>query len=499
MRLARVLLVIALLPALAPAEDNPARLGEQAVNGGAYTTAVYFLKPAVNSDPRHPSAWNDLCRAYLALDRLDDAIDACFKQIDVNPQIAGVYGTLGAAQWRKGKHDDAISTFQQHVEVEPQNGGAHATLGHYYCELEKYAQAVPELEKAVALEPNNTTAQADLGGAYLSLGQIEKGLAMLQKLAQDHPTLAVLNRVAFKLTAQKTALDLAQQYAQSAVSAAAARLPQTPSNPITVETLRRVSMLANCWDTLGYIYFQQADLDEANKFIAAAWSLDSEGRIAEHRRKIGAGVDRPAAVTPAGKLSPEKASADFYVLQAPKPANPEAQFIRGDESLRPFAKTVADLTPAFVFPDAIPAKLIRRVTLTCPGHNAECSFELQPASAAVFAELNAVPPDTHFTSESGVSRIGSGVTPPVPFYRPPPEYSKQARKKRVQGTVMLSIVVDRSGHPRDIKVIRSLGMGLDEKAIEAVSHWEFHPGMKDGQPVLVQATIEVNFRLLDNP
>ena len=400
MRLASVLFIVALLPVVAPAEDNPARLGQEAVNAGAYTTAVYFLKQAVNADPRHPSAWNDLCRAYLALDKLDDAIDACLKQIEVNPQMPAVYGTLGAAQWRKGKHDDAISTVQQHVEVEPQNGGAHAMLGHYYCELERYTEAVPELEKALAFEPKNIiTAQEDLGGAYLALGQTEKGLAMLQKLAQEHPSPAVLNRVAFKLTAQKTALDLAQQYAQSAVSAAAARLPQVPSNPITVETLRRVSMLANCWNTIGYIYFQQGEIDEANKFIAAAWSLDSEDRIAEHRRQTEPASIARETVSPAGKLSPEKASADFYVLQAPKPANPEARFIRGDESLRPFAKTVADLTPAFVFPDDIPAKLIRRVTLTCPGQDTECNIKLLSAFRATYAELNAVPPNTHFTSD----------------------------------------------------------------------------------------------------
>ena len=56
--------------------------------------------------------------------------------------------------------------------------------------------------------------------------------------------------------------------------------------------------------------------------------------------------------------------------------------------------------------------------------------------------------------------------------------------------------VDTSGHPRNIKVMRSLGLGLDEKAIEAVSQWEFRPGMKDGKPVTVAATVEVNFRLL---
>jgi len=56
--------------------------------------------------------------------------------------------------------------------------------------------------------------------------------------------------------------------------------------------------------------------------------------------------------------------------------------------------------------------------------------------------------------------------------------------------------VDEKGNPRELKVIRPLGLGLDQKAIEAVEKWKFKPGMKDGKPVAVQATIEVNFRLL---
>ena len=61
---------------------------------------------------------------------------------------------------------------------------------------------------------------------------------------------------------------------------------------------------------------------------------------------------------------------------------------------------------------------------------------------------------------------------------------------------MLSVVVDSEGHARNVKVVKSLGMGLDEKAIEAVEKWRFKPGMKDGHPVNVLATIQVNFRLL---
>jgi TonB family protein len=96
----------------------------------------------------------------------------------------------------------------------------------------------------------------------------------------------------------------------------------------------------------------------------------------------------------------------------------------------------------------------------------------------------------------GGIRIGPGMTPPVPIFSPEPEYSEEARKAKFQGTVTLSLVVDEKGNPTQIRVTRPLGLGLDQKAIEAVEKWKFKAGMKDGKPVAVQASVEVNFRLL---
>ena len=96
----------------------------------------------------------------------------------------------------------------------------------------------------------------------------------------------------------------------------------------------------------------------------------------------------------------------------------------------------------------------------------------------------------------GAYRVGGGVSAPSVLFKVEPEYSEEARKAKFQGTVVLSIVVDPSGKARDIRVIRPLGLGLDEKAIEAVMKWRFKPGLKDGGAVPVQATVEVNFRLL---
>jgi protein TonB len=96
----------------------------------------------------------------------------------------------------------------------------------------------------------------------------------------------------------------------------------------------------------------------------------------------------------------------------------------------------------------------------------------------------------------GAYKIGGGVSPPSILFKVEPEYSEEARKAKFQGTVLLFVVVDEKGNPRDIKILRPLGLGLDQKAVEAVEKWKFSPGKKDGKPVAVQAQIEVNFRLL---
>lgn len=96
----------------------------------------------------------------------------------------------------------------------------------------------------------------------------------------------------------------------------------------------------------------------------------------------------------------------------------------------------------------------------------------------------------------GIYRVGGEVSAPVLISKTEPEYSEEARKAKYSGTVLLSLVVDANGLPRDIKVVRPLGLGLDEKAIEAVQKWRFRAGIKGGHPVATQATIEVSFRLL---
>jgi protein TonB len=96
----------------------------------------------------------------------------------------------------------------------------------------------------------------------------------------------------------------------------------------------------------------------------------------------------------------------------------------------------------------------------------------------------------------GLYRVGGGISSPVAIYDPEPEFSDEARRAKYQGIVVLSVIVDAQGKPQNIHVVRALGMGLDEKAIEAVKTWKFKPAMKDGKtPVPVAVNVEVNFHL----
>lgn len=95
----------------------------------------------------------------------------------------------------------------------------------------------------------------------------------------------------------------------------------------------------------------------------------------------------------------------------------------------------------------------------------------------------------------GLFHIGNGVSQPRPIYTPDPEFSEEARRAKYQGVVTLYVIVGVDGRIHNPKVLRSLGMGLDQKALERVKTWKFEPAQKDGHPVPVEMSIEVSFNL----
>jgi TonB family protein len=88
-----------------------------------------------------------------------------------------------------------------------------------------------------------------------------------------------------------------------------------------------------------------------------------------------------------------------------------------------------------------------------------------------------------------------GVTVPEVVFNPEPSFSDEARKAKAQGIVLLWLVVGKDGHTYDVRVGQSLGMGLDEKAIEAVNRWRFRPATLNGQPVATRIAVQVDFHL----
>jgi TonB family protein len=116
-------------------------------------------------------------------------------------------------------------------------------------------------------------------------------------------------------------------------------------------------------------------------------------------------------------------------------------------------------------------------------------------TAASGALAKGVAAADHGVGYGKVYEPGPGVTNPKLVFAPNPEYSVEARRAKYQGVCVVGLIVDTQGHPQRVHVIRPLGMGLDEKALEAVRQYRFKPGLHEGKPVAVAIKIEVNFRV----
>jgi protein TonB len=118
------------------------------------------------------------------------------------------------------------------------------------------------------------------------------------------------------------------------------------------------------------------------------------------------------------------------------------------------------------------------------------ALALIPSAAALFAQ-----DAPQNSSDKVYAGQGRGMTVPKVVYQPAPEYADRPRKKKIQGTVTLSIIVTAEGKVRDAKVTTSLDKDLDQKALECVGKWKFDPATKDGQPVDMHIVVQMNFHL----
>jgi tetratricopeptide (TPR) repeat protein len=389
--------------------------GRAAMRSGNLPLAIELLKRAVEVDPKHKYAWNNLGLAYLAVRQNDDAIAAFQKATEVNPYDEFAFNNLGRAYWQERKYDEAAAAFHKQLEVNPLDKFAHANLGQMYAEWHKYDLAAPELEKAISLTPDEPSLQVSLGDTYLNLGQDDKALEAFDRAVNLSASPLIWNNIAYQLSLRGSHLDKAQQYAESAVAATAAALRNLSLDQLNPRDLGLVPSLIAYWDTLGWVYFARGDYDKAEKYVSSAWQLGQHGEVGDHLgqiyekrgeknkaietyalamtglRPVSETHDRlthlaGATAKPAPSAELEQlrtitvpcaqgiaGSGQFFVILAASSSGTTVEtvkFISGDEKIRGMSDALTHLKVGMSFPDDTPTKVLRRGILTCPADSA---------------------------------------------------------------------------------------------------------------------------------
>jgi len=382
--------------------------GLQALKNNNLQLAVDLFQRAVQQEPKHKSAWNNLGRAYLGLNQNDQAIAALKKQIEINPYDQYAYDNLGLAYEGESKYDDAITQFQKQMEINPLDPVAHGRLGQLYVKQKKFMDATPELEKAVELQPENALLQISLGQSYIATNQTEKGMAAFEKAISLAPVPVTWNNIAFSLAEQDVQLGRADKYVDAAINAVETQLRDVDLDNLRFQDLGTASFLYDLWDTKGWVEFKRGNLDLAEQYIAAAWQASGSGSIGEHLGEIcEKRGDRDKAIhyyvlaladnSPSAEAQARLAalgvskgldqmvdqgrrelkqqrtiflnksaqgSAEFNLLISPSKVE-QVKFVRGDAALNGLSQLLESTASGMKFPPTSSAHVPRRGVVSC--------------------------------------------------------------------------------------------------------------------------------------
>lgn len=289
--------------------------------------ALDDLQRAVTIDPKFGLGWTALGMTHMAVGNTDQGLDEMKKATTVAPKALAGYEALASVQLRLRRPEDALDTWRQLEKADPQGSLAPTNAGSILISLKRYKDALPELELAVKRVPNSHLFIL-LGLAYTQTSHPNKALASFTQALQLDSSPLTLNDVAFYLADANLDLNLALTNSQKAVQQEEELTSKISLDTLAYSDLPQMGELAAFWDTLGWVHFRLGHLDQAERFLTAAWNLSQAPDLADHLGQVYEKEDKiqraeqlyalaVASARPVLVMAPSSSPSSRMTLQTP--------------------------------------------------------------------------------------------------------------------------------------------------------------------------------------
>ena len=362
--------------------------------------------------------------------RLDEAVSEYRQEIKNHPENAVVYRVLAALLVTMKRMDEAEQTLRDGLKIIPDDTVTMNQLGFLLIQQKKYNEASTLLEAAAKAAPDDKNLAIQAGRAEILAGKKDEGVAKLQAALSDATDPGTLNDASYELADMNVELPLAETSCKKALDTLEKQTAQASLGNLSAQDLQRMNLLTATWDTMGWIYFREGNLTQAESYVGAAWKATQHSEVGDHLGKIfekeghlQEAADTYALAAAAETLSPDpsgdegihtslkrltaqgysprsktpeedlgkersvvlprlsatawkaEVSADFFVLFAGGKTE-DVQFIKGSEELRPAADDLKVKGIPAIFPEGSQARIVRRGILYCSDALKGCQFTL---------------------------------------------------------------------------------------------------------------------------
>ena len=294
--------------------------------------AIEAFGSAAKADPHYPDAWRELGRAHMDARQFPEAEAAFRKYLELAPDDYLAYANMAWALFNERKFEEDRDLMLKRLAAAPQDGDALYRIGRAYLALHQPELAVPVLERSIVQYPKYVSAHYFLSLAYLETHQDLLAQTTLRKVLTLDDSDSMLNSVAYLLAEHRASLDLAEGWSQRSIDIVERELNSATLSTVRSVTWTLVAKLGQRWDTLGWVKFQQGQLDSAAKYTLAAWQIADDLTISYHLGRVYEAQDHKSEAAEMYLTALTKVPADGTLSDDAKDSRKKLGELLGDDN-----------------------------------------------------------------------------------------------------------------------------------------------------------------------